>query len=240
MKRWPMAALFGFLVAASLWAAYTAFDGRASPVRTVVVEGEFRYLSRVRLEQEVVNALDGGFFRANLGAIRRAVAALPWVERVSVRRVWPGRLEVTVRERRAVARWGRGGYVDGGGEHFVPPLGAAPADLPLLEGPDGTTAEVLERYRRLVTELAPAGLTPVRVAVDGRGALTVATGEGLQLVFGRVAMDVGLARLARALPVVRRDGAAAGREPRRIDLRYPNGLAVAWSPAETAEKPSDE
>jgi cell division protein FtsQ len=235
-----MAALLSSLVAASVWAAYTALDGRATPVRTVVVDGEFRYLSRARLEREVLEALDGGFFRADLGAIRRAVAALPWVERVAVRRVWPGRLEVTVKERRPAARWGRGGFVDGNGEHFVPPLGSAPGDLPLLGGPEGTQARVLELYRRLLAELAPAGLTPVEVRHDARRALTVDTAQGVRLVFGRVPVEAGLARLLRSLPVVRRDGAAAGRRPERIDLRYPNGLAVAWSAPQNREEGSDE
>lgn len=240
MKGWAMVAVFSALVAAAAWAAYTALDGRATPVRTVVVEGEFRYLSRARLEQVVVDALAGGFFRADLGAIRAAVAELPWVERVAVRRVWPGRLEVNVRERRPAARWGGGGYVDGNGEHFRPPRGSAPADLPLLEGPAGTQGRVLALYRRLLAELAPAGLTPVRVSRDARRAVVADTAEGPRLVFGRVEVAAGLARLQRAWPVVRRDGAEAGRSPRRIDLRYPNGLAVAWTRPNTGEQREHE
>ena len=48
----------------------------------------------------------GNFFAVSPIEVRSALEALPWVRRASVRRVWPDRLEVTLEEHVAFARWG--------------------------------------------------------------------------------------------------------------------------------------
>ncbi len=48
-------------------------------------------------------AIGDPLFDVDGASVRRSVSAVPWVERVSVRRAWPGRLVVSVVEREAVA-----------------------------------------------------------------------------------------------------------------------------------------
>jgi cell division protein FtsQ len=114
----------------------------------------------------------------NGGAAARGIEALPWVASARVRRVWPGTVQVTVSERRAVAvtranatSWA---MLDGSARvlAWVP---AAPADLFPLEGlgavpPPGSTLP------------AARGLLAVRAALSpelaARSDALVAVGDG--------------------------------------------------------------
>ena len=70
-------------------------SGSISDVRIV---GNLRWVSRQELKQAIAGRLRGGFFRVDIAAVREAALAVPWVRDVSVRRVWPGELHLTVVE----------------------------------------------------------------------------------------------------------------------------------------------
>ena len=78
------------------------------PVRTVLIEGELRYLERSRLAETASPHVSGGFFTVDVEGVRRAIAALPWVDHASVRRIWPDTLRIRVEEQVPVALWGTG------------------------------------------------------------------------------------------------------------------------------------
>jgi cell division protein FtsQ len=72
------------------------------------------------------------------GAVRHRVAALPWVDRVAVRRQWPGTVRIEVTERRAAAVLAAGTrsfLVDATGR-VLEPVAEPPASLVRIEGVD--------------------------------------------------------------------------------------------------------
>jgi len=153
----------------------------------------------------------------------------PWVRRARLARHWPDRLEVRLTEHRPQARW-RGQD----GEHLVSRGGAVfkrwtpqdPGDLPRLVGPRARVPDLLDRLDRLKTRLGPAH--PVtRLAVDARGAWSAEVDGRVTIRFGRHHWQGRLARLLR----VDRDWGLLDRTVSRVDLRYPDGLAVAVADA---------
>ena len=88
------------------------------PVKEVRVLGALEHVTREQVETTVRRQLTGNFFTVDLAAARRAFERLPWVRRVEVRRVWPDRLQVTLEEHVALARWGDSGLVNTHGEVF--------------------------------------------------------------------------------------------------------------------------
>ncbi len=229
MKRWWMGLFLLLLLSLVAWAIHTALDPRRVPVGAVRVEGEFQYLSRARLEQVITGQLQEGFFLVDLDSVREAVASLPWVKAVTVRRVWPDRLHVRVVERRVAARWDGGGLVDEDGEPFSPAQQHLPEDLPVLAGPEGSQVLLLGSYREFSRWLAP--LSPVRHAsMDARRSWRLELADGTRLVLGRQPAEARLRRFARVFPAVQAD---QGSRAEQVDLRYPNGFAVRWS-----EKPN--
>lgn len=73
----------------------------------------------------------------NADDARKAIEALPWVAGVEIRKVYPGSVVVSLRERKAFAVWQSGRdllLVDEKGEPIVPLNGARYATLPLVVG----------------------------------------------------------------------------------------------------------
>ncbi|MDZ7750776.1 MAG: FtsQ-type POTRA domain-containing protein [Gammaproteobacteria bacterium] len=228
MKRWWTAILFVLLVTAAAWLVAMARQGDLTPLKRVTVEGELRYLSRERLQEEVVAHMEGGFFAIDLERVRRAVEGLPWVARVTVRRHWPDRLEVRVQERRAVARWGGGGLVDAQGVLFRPPADGDMKDLPLLRGRAEDAPQLLAFMRRLNGWLLPTGRVVTGLTAERRGAFSVELDGGTELVLGRLPEAVVRERLIRALPPLLGEARRRAGNIIRVDMRYPNGFAVTW------------
>ena len=112
-----------FLIA--LLAAVTSFliHLNARPITSVRIAGEFVNVSRVEMQQLIDEFLPSGFFELDVGAVRRKAREIPWVRRISVRRIWPDSLHVAVVERVAVARWNDEALLEADGTRFVPESG---------------------------------------------------------------------------------------------------------------------
>jgi cell division protein FtsQ len=192
------------------------------PIRQLEVDRGLKHTTRQEIEAAVRGHLDGNFFAVDLSGIRAALEQLPWVRRVTVRRVWPDRIAVAVEEHVALARWGDGALVNTYGERFP---GRSRAALPVFLGPAGTEQEVARRYAHFATLVAPLGTSLERVVLTPRHAWQLRLASGLNIMLGRDAdsAELQLARFVAAYPET------LGRIARRhayVDLRYPNGFAL--------------
>ena len=191
------------------------------PLTRVDLKGTVLRTSTGELEAALPRA-SGNFFAADLGEIRARVERLPWVRHVAVRRVWPGRLEISIEEHVALARWGDEALVNTHGERFV---GKTQEALPSFIGPAGTQAEVARRYARFSAIVAPLGTKVERVVLSARHAWQLRLANGLHLALGRdpEAAELRLKSFVAAYPATL---SAGGRRYEYVDLRYPNGFAV--------------
>ena len=76
------------------------------PMRHVEVQGNLHYITRDQIKLITDKHLQGNFFTLDLNKTKDAFEKLPWAREVSVRRRWPDKLEVTIKEHQAMARWG--------------------------------------------------------------------------------------------------------------------------------------
>jgi len=215
--------LAGFLVglvvlAVTLTGLQMALRSPLWPVRDVTVQGELEHTLRSEIEAALYNRVSGNFFSVDAEGVRAALERLPWVRRAAVRRVWPDRLEATLEEHVALARWGENALVNTHGERFA---GASKQALPRFSGPRGTEAEVARRYARFDAIVAPLGARVEEVILTPRLAWQLKLDNGVRLALGRDA-DAAEVRLgsfvqSTAKTRVRYD---------YVDLRYPNGFAL--------------
>ena len=199
-------------------------DPRTLPIRSVKVEGEFHHLSRERLVEAATPHVHGGFFSVDLNAVEQALEALPWVHSASLRRRWPDTLVVRVNEQVPVARWGEYALLNRYGDLFRPPGEELPSDLPVLSGPRGKQRELIERYLAISERLRPIGLVPSALTQDERRAWHLELVGGVRIDLGRAEQE---RRLSRLIAVYRQTLSREWETVRSVDLRYPNGLAVA-------------
>jgi cell division protein FtsQ len=221
-------AVFGVLLmlgmAGGVW-LFGRWEPQLLPVRIIEVEGELHHHSSRLLQETISERLVGGILSADLEDLKNAAEDLAWVNRASVRRVWPDRLQVAVEEHRPIARWNGDGLVTAEGVVFTPGTGTVPAGLPLLEGDDQRAPEVVKRYQQWRDDLMLIGHLIQTLSVDPRGAWRVDLVMGAELYLGTEAVDQRLARFISSATQLE----AAG-QPMVVDLRYSNGFAVKWAP----------
>jgi len=212
----------GVVLVAALQAFVTL---RSLPVTQISVTGKLEHTRKEEVQQMVQPALAGGFLSADLGLIRQQLEGLPWIYEVNVRRRWPSALEIHVVEQLPIARWGDVGFLNHQAEVFQTRRDGNWDALPLLHGPDGTARRLMARYQRLEELLQPLGLEVIELALDGRGQVSATLQGGVQVSVGREEFVERVQRL-----VALYEGELAGRhsEVARVDLRYENGLAVAF------------
>ncbi len=204
------------------------------PVTDLTVEGEFERVRPIDIEAALGSVRSRRFFTLDLAELRDAVAALDWVDRVEVRRIWPGEVFVRVTEHRAAASWGETGLLNTRGELFAADARFAYAELPRLDGPPGSERRVAALYLDIRERLATVNLALTTLTVDARGALSFALATGQEIRIGRDAYE---ARLDRFFDVAIPALATEFEGVRYVDLRYPNGFAVGWlEKADAAEQ----
>jgi len=190
------------------------------PLREIAVHGDLGHTTRAEIEQATQGRVSGNFFSVDLGTVRAALEALPWVRRVQVQRVWPDRLDVAFEEHVPLARWGDAALVNQQGERFA---GRTEAPLPLFVGPPGAEGEVARQYLRFAAAVAPLGSALERVVLTPRFAWQLRLANGLHLMLGRDAdqADARLRRFVAIYPSVEKN-----KQHEYVDLRYPNGFAL--------------
>jgi cell division protein FtsQ len=194
------------------------------PLREVELRGKLAHTAGGEVELAMRGRIEGNFFAVDLAQPRAALEQLPWVRRAQVRRVWPDRLEVTIEEHVALARWGDGGLVNVQGERFA---GKSDAALPLFAGPAGSEGEVTRRYQRFAELLAPLAAPLESLNLSPRQAWRARLRGGLTLELGRdTPNDPVELRLERFVAVFPQTLARMQRQHEYVDLRYPNGFAL--------------
>lgn len=211
-------------------AAVSAWDWLSAPERfpltAVRLDTRLAKVEESELREAILPHLDKGLLGLDVERIRLAVEALPWVESATVRRRWPGTLVINAHERVAVARW-NDGLMSERGDLFMPRPETFPPALPLLEGPADSAAEVWARFRRLSAILSRVGLDIAMLSLDERQAWTAELADGVILELGVGAADAAAERFVQAYSRI--GGPADEARLVRVDLRYPNGFALAWS-----------
>jgi cell division protein FtsQ len=216
--------LGGAVVMAAAVQAYITLQ--AIPVQYITVTGELERTQTEAVQEMVQPALVGGFLKADLHHIRQQLEDLPWIYRATVQRKWPSALEINVIEQLPIARWGDDGFLNHEGEVFRSGSRHDLQSLPLLQGPDGTAKPLMAAYQRIVEILAPLHLAVTQLAVDNRGQMGVVLEGGMQLLLGS---ENFLERMHRFVALYRAELAVRSDQVERVDLRYENGVAVAFA-----------
>lgn len=158
--------------------------------KTISVEGDLIHNTAASVRRQAQPQLSGGYFTMNLQQARAAFETVPWVRRAQVKRVWPGRLVVTLEEHRPVAFWERTGsdpqLVNDHAELFEVNLGdLEDDDLPMLRGPKGSTEQVLSFWQALSPVVARMPARLVKLSLSDRGSWRAELDTGATLEIGR-------------------------------------------------------
>lgn len=198
--------------------------------KRIELRGELTHVSAPAVRAAIAGRVQGNFFSVRLDDVRRAFESVPWVAAASVRRAWPDRLVVTVREHRALGLWSDGRLLADNGRLFVANPAEAEVFGPLVQfdGPESFAGAAVQRYYELAAQLAPLALGVSGIEISERASWSLTTDAGQRFELGRDEPAGRLSeRIALLVAAYPRVAAQLGQPPKRIDLRYPNGLAAA-------------
>lgn len=186
-----------------------------------------------RAEAEAIAGIphDEVLFSVDPREIRDRVSVLPWVEDVTVRRLWPDRVQILVTPRAATALWQSGGrlsYIDATGRVLAPAPAGQVRGLPLVIGA-AAPAAMPALYAGLAAhpQVARRVLAAERV---GQRRWTLRLRSGGQVLLPADGADAALARLES----LQADHRLLDRTFASLDLRTP-GVVLIRPVAEAAE-----
>ena len=224
--RWAMQGV-ALVVVLSLvvWAGWTLWNPRSFPLRSVRLTTPLVHVTQEEIRSVVAHYAQTGFLRIDMDEMQKRLEAIPWVYRISLRRVWPDVIEVGVAEQVPVARWEKGGLVNEHGDVFNPANDGDQPQLPLFAGPEGSGKALVEAQNELSAMVAPIGLKLRRIEMSERRAWSVEMDNGLMLSLGRSDTSPRLQRFVKTYTQIIAPHVA---DIERIDLRYTNGFAIRW------------
>jgi len=228
-----IAAIVFTLALVALAAAGVAWAARRPEFqfRDVRLEGDLQRNSVTTVRANAMPHLAGNFFTMDLGRTRAAFEQVPWVRHAVVRKVWPNRLVVSLEEHQPVALWegdeDSDKMVNSHGEVFEANVGDVEDDsLPQFAGPEGSSAQVLDMYRRLQPLFAGMDAEVTTLRLSGRGSWRVDLDDGATIELGRGTQDEVIERAQRFIRTVPQVLHKFHAPLESADLRHAEGYAV--------------
>ncbi|MFV0455464.1 MAG: cell division protein FtsQ/DivIB [Pseudomonas sp.] len=195
------------------------------PIAKVSVQGELSYVSQQAVQARMAPFVEASFFEVDLEALRHDLEQMPWIAHVEARRIWPDQVMVRLDEQLPIARWGDEALLNNSGQAFAPNDLAEYEHLPQLYGPKRAQLRVMQQYQLLSQMLRPLGFSIARLELRARGSWFLTTSQGIELLLGR---DQVIEKMRRFTAIYQQALEQESENIARIDLRYANGLAVAW------------
>lgn len=215
-----MCIAFGVGVGVSNWL-------KRHPLKQVTFESDFVHVTPEVLAPRLSGLLDTSLFELNLTAIRSQLMAVPWVAQVSLRRLWPDGLQISITEKKVRAKWGKDGFISDKGVIFEAPLTPAAAAfsayLPELMGNEDDVHNLLDYYEQMSVALVPVGLDIVALTRGSRYWQITLSNNIRVLVNHNQVLD----KLIRFRHVYEQLGERQA-QVASADLRYHHGVAITW------------
>ncbi|WP_301099527.1 cell division protein FtsQ/DivIB [Otariodibacter sp.] len=168
-----------------------------------------------------------GYFGQDIQELKDRFLTLSWVKDVSVRKIYPDRLSITLLEYTPVARWNDEHLVSQQGVVFdLPKDRFDSSQLPALYGPDVSSKKVLEAWYKIQKDLESRQLILKSISMDVRGSWSIVLDNQVELRLGRGDWLPKIDRFVTIFPEIE---IPDGKRLSYVDLRYEHGASVGFS-----------
>lgn len=197
----------------------------AKPVGKVAIYGEVEHADLTKLQERALPWLNEPFWRVDLQGLKASLEQDPWLSSVSVRRHWPDQIRLELIERSPWAHWNENYLIDKQGIGFNPGFKYTQNLGRHIYSKKDTLADVVKFWQDLDALLHDSGLQLTELHHEQRGAWQLELNASISVLVGRDNISARINRFIWAWQYWLSDEAE---NLATIDLRYPNGLSVAW------------
>ncbi len=217
------------------------------PIRKIELVNKLENQSSRELQTVSAKAINGGFFSLNVEQFRSdLMQKLPWVKSVSVRKIWPDKLLISIKEHKPVVRWQsvdnrpddkKGmpqenySLLSSEGIVFKPELTAKQREtfnkMALLSGMNESAKQIMQLCYVMNEHLQQINAAISRCGMNARRTWQLILNNGITLKLGKERIMPRLDRFIRSLngPLKKYINRIA-----YADLRYSNGFSIKWQP----------
>jgi cell division protein FtsQ len=201
------------------------------PIRFVEIEGELIHVDReVIIDQllrlKIAHKDDKdylGFFDSDLQLLEQRLESIAWLQKAELRRVWPDKIQIKIKEQRAIAHWNEDSLINEHGEIFKPDGLSELTHLPSLNGPNEELPQMLVKFSELQKLFEQENLHLDVLNLNHRYSWSLQLKNGIQLQVGRKKLLERIERFIALYPLLQSE---SDLPIAKVDLRYDTGLAV--------------
>jgi cell division protein FtsQ len=193
-------------------------------IEKVSIEGEFQYLDRQEIMENIDIYSSDRLLTVRLVAIKQKLEQLSWVHSVQIARSWPAEIVITVTEQVPIARWNSDYLINQYGETFSREDKVV-VNIPQLFSKAGLVDDLMHNFLLFSGILKTRGLMIDVLELDERGSWQVELSNRMSVKLGSDMLSEKIQRFVVLYDHTLRK--QAGRVE-NVDMRYSNGAAVKW------------
>ena len=190
------------------------------PINEIQIKNQYEKVDSIQVDLIVQQHLRGNFFGLDLNLTRNVFKKLPWVREVSVRRIWPDKIEISIEEHQVIARWGNVGLVNDKGEFFN---AAYQDDVPYFWGPKNFVSEITQKYFEINKILSKELMQIGTISMSDRLSWEIQTDNNIKIVLGRKDILKKITNFVEHYQTVLTE---INNRIEYVDMRYKNGFAI--------------
>lgn len=205
------------------WALWAHLD---TSVQKFHIKGDLTAREQLKISDALQELNLGGILSVDIARVRAHLDEMGWAREVSVRRIWPATLEISLLKENPVAHWGEGVFVAASGNLLELP--DAYPELPQFEVGVSSPREAMKVYRLVAHLAAESDMEVVALKQDSQGGWNVTFQNGMTIFLGADRLGERIQRFNKIYAQL----GSTGREIAYMDLRYNNGAAVKHTEVE--------
>ena len=204
---------------------FLSFLALKRPIDSINVSGDLKRVSTKSIENNTKNLLKKGFLSFSASEVKQKLEILDWVQSVEIIRIWPNKIDIRIMEESLLGIWNNDLILNSSGKLYVVDKRSVPSNIPQLNGPKGSERDVMYLFIKVDNLLTGRGLYLEALKLDARGSWSFTIKPKIEIKLGKTEINQKLERFILALDeslLVKINKVSY------IDLRYSEGLAIAW------------
>lgn len=178
------------------------------------------------VDEALVPYLAQSFWEVDLKKLKGSLEQVNWIESATIKRSWPGYLEISIDEHNPIARWGDQDLISQNGEIFRPVSQQGFEHLIYLQGDRLQVPTLLAVLETFQEKLSALNWQVVSLSQQVDGVFRLEFDSGQELIVDSANWTTKLPRFVKAYPMLSKKLVESAQS---FDLRYSNGVAVKVS-----------
>ncbi|MFC0180395.1 FtsQ-type POTRA domain-containing protein [Thorsellia kenyensis] len=228
--------LIASLVLTSVKIYYWMGDEKSQPIAEIVILGERKYTTDEDIREALLSSGRlSTVMNQDIHFLRNQIEKLTWLDRVTLKKRWPNKLIIDLKEKRPVVRWNKNFLMDANGSVFTIPFERTVKEpLVFLFGPEGLEKESLKGFNELQNIFKKNQIILISSTMSDRYSWLVTVLLNSNSAQRIIEIELGrtdyVNRAQKFMAIYRE----LEKKPeisqliKKIDMRYETGAAISW------------